>query len=99
MSHDRHKRFLLELEQKGTVIEALKDRQLEVFKEEYSVYLGGFKDTEIGKLYRTLPNSSFLDDKSTYEKCSNAGREYAQRTGEISFVDYVGGNDGYKESI
>lgn len=68
LSHDRHDRFLLELEQKGTVIEALKDRQLEVFKHEYSVYLGGFKDTEIGKLYRTLPNSSFLDDKSTYEK-------------------------------
>lgn len=68
LSHDRHEKFLGELETKSSAIDALKERKMEVFKEEYSLYLTGFNETEILKLYSKLPNSSYLDDKSTYEK-------------------------------
>lgn len=38
------------------------------FKETYSLYLVGFNDAEVRKVYNTLPASSFTDDKSTFEK-------------------------------
>lgn len=68
LSHDKHEKFLTELESKASVIDELKERKMEVFKEEYSLYLLGFSEKEIIKLYNRLPNSSYLDDKSTYEK-------------------------------
>lgn len=68
LSHDKHKKFLAELDTKAAAITALKERKMEVFKEEYSLYLTGFSEKEISKLYSKLPNSSYLDDKSTYEK-------------------------------
>ena len=73
LSHDRHEKFLTELEAKSSAIDALKERKMEVFKEEYSIYLTGFSEKEILKLYSKLPGSSYLDDKSTYEK--NISRE------------------------
>lgn len=68
LSHDKHQKFLVELERKAAVITALKERKMEAFKEEYSLYITGFSEKEVAKLYSKLPNSSYLDDKSTYEK-------------------------------
>lgn len=73
LSHDKHEKFLVELETKASAITALKERKMEVFREEYSLYLVGFSEKEIGKLYSKLPNSSYTDDKSVYEK--NINRE------------------------
>lgn len=68
LSHDKHEKFLAELKAKSSLIDALKERKMDVFKEEYSLYLTGFSEKEILKLYSKLPSSSYLDDKSTYEK-------------------------------
>lgn len=68
LSHDKRQRFLVELETKASIIVALRERKMDVFKEEYSLYLSGFSEKEITKLYSKLPNSSYTDDKATYEK-------------------------------
>jgi hypothetical protein len=68
LSHDKHTKFLYELETKTTVIAALKERKMDIFREEYSLYITGFSEKEIAKLYSKLPNSSFTDDKATFEK-------------------------------
>lgn len=68
LSYDKHEKFLAELEAKSSAIDALKEHKMNVFKEEYSLYLIGFSEKEILKLYSKLPGSSYLDDRSTYEK-------------------------------
>ena len=68
ISHEKHEKFLNELTEKNSVISSLKDEKITIFAEEYSVYLKGFNDTEIKKVYNKLPASSFMDDKSTFEK-------------------------------
>ena len=68
LPNDKHDKFLAELETKSSTINTLKDIKMEVFKDEYSIYIKGFNDKEISKLYSKLPGSSFIDDKSTYEK-------------------------------
>ena len=74
LPHEKHERFLNELETKAALITAFKERKMEMFREEYSLYVGGFSEKEILKLYSKLPNSSFTDDKSTFEKhiCAEA---------------------------
>jgi len=68
LSHDKHAKFLHELETKTSVISELKERKMDVFREEYSIYITGFSEKEVAKLYSKLPNSSFTDDKATFEK-------------------------------
>ena len=68
LSHDKHEKFLAELEAKSSAVDSLKERKMDVFQEEYSLYLTGFSEKEILKLYSKLPSSSYLDDRSTYEK-------------------------------
>lgn len=68
LAHDRHEKFLYELETKTAVISALKERKMDVFREEYSLYITGFNEKEVAKLYSKLPSSSFTDDKATFEK-------------------------------
>lgn len=84
LSHDKHEKFLAELEVKASAIDALKKRKMDVFKEEYAIYLAGFGEKEILKLYSKLPGSSYLDDKSAYEQ--NMSREAdAIRMGQERF--------------
>lgn len=68
LPHEKHAKFLNELDTKAANITALKERKMELFREEYSLYIAGFSDKEVLKLYSRLPNSSFIDDKSTFEK-------------------------------
>lgn len=68
LPHEKHAKFLNELDDKAVIIAALKERKMEIFREEYSLYIAGFSDKEVLKLYSRLPNSSFIDDKSTFEK-------------------------------
>lgn len=68
LSHDKHEKFLIEMETKASAIAGLKKRKMEVFQEEYSIYITGFSEKEINKLYSKLPNSSYLDNQSVYEK-------------------------------
>lgn len=75
LSHDKHKKFLNELETKNFIIASLKDHKMEIFVEEYSLYVTGFSEKEISKLYSRLPNSSFTDDKATFEKNISAESE------------------------
>lgn len=68
ISHEKHEKFLAELTEKASIISALKEEKIAIFKETYSLYLVGFNDAEVRKVYNTLPASSFTDDKSTFEK-------------------------------
>ena len=68
ISHEKHEKFLAELTVKASIISALKEEKISIFKETYSLYLVGFNDAEVRKVYNTLPASSFTDDKSTFEK-------------------------------
>jgi len=68
LPHEKHAKFFNELDTKAAIIAALKERKMELFCEEYSLYINGFSEKEVLKLYSKLPNSSFTDDKSTFEK-------------------------------
>lgn len=68
ISYEKHEKFLHEITEKASVISNLKDEKVSIFSEEYSIYLNGFNDTEIKKVYNKLPATSFTDDKSTFEK-------------------------------
>ncbi len=68
ISHEKHEKFLVEITEKSSAISALKEEKIAIFKEAYSLYLVGFNDTEVRKVYNKLPASSFTDDKSSFEK-------------------------------
>ena len=68
ISHEKHEKFLHEITEKASVISNLKNEKVSIFSEEYSIYLNGFNDTEIKKVYNKLPATSFTDDKSPFEK-------------------------------
>lgn len=68
ISHEKHEKFLAEITEKASAISVLKEEKIAIFTEAYSLYLVGFNDTEVRKVYNKLPASSFIDDKSTFEK-------------------------------
>ena len=72
ISHDKHENFLAEITDKAAVISALQADIIAIFTDTYSLYLDGFDDAEIKKVYTKLPASSFTDDKSTFEKYVSA---------------------------
>ena len=82
ISHEKHEKFLFEITEKSSVISALERKKIAIFKEEYSVYLVGFNDEEVKKVYNNLPHSSFIDDKSTFEKNVSAISEEVRREQE-----------------
>lgn len=75
LPYDRCQKFLLELETKTEIIAAVKEKRVEIFKDEYSIYIGGFSEEDISKLYNALPGTSFMDDRSAYERKVQAEAE------------------------
>ena len=82
ISHEKHEKFLHEITTKASVIANLKDEKIAIFSEEYSIYLKGFNDTEVKKVYNKLPATSFMDDKSTFEKNVSAISDEVRREQE-----------------
>lgn len=68
LPHDKRRSFLHQLEQHGNEISTLSSKKKTVFTEAYQIYLAGFSQDDIDKLYAQLPDNSFLSDKSTFEK-------------------------------
>lgn len=66
LSYEKREGFLKELEEKYDTISSLKEKALEVFKDEYSAYLIGFDDNDITKLICQLSSNSFRLQDSQY---------------------------------
>lgn len=68
LPHEKRPMFLGELEKKGSLFKEFVDNIRVTFSDIYSVYLNGFSEGDIEKLYAKLPAKSFTDDRSTFER-------------------------------
>lgn len=68
LAHDKRKLFLQQLEQHMSALVALSEDKKSIFADVYRLYLAGFSQADIDKLYAQLPDTSFASDKSTFEK-------------------------------
>ena len=68
LAHDKRVSFLQQLEQHGANITSLNNEKKAIFSGVYQVHLVGFSQADIDKLYALLPDTSFVSDKSTFEK-------------------------------
>ena len=68
ISHDKREAFLEQLVTKAGALKDVLDRKKDIFAEIYSTYTDGFGAADIKKLYDKLPKSSFMGDKSAFEK-------------------------------
>lgn len=68
LAHDKRLAFLQQLEQHRAEIASLGGEKKSIFADAYQIYLAGFSQADIDKLYAQLPEASFVSDKSTFEK-------------------------------
>ena len=68
ISHDKREAFLEQLVTKAGALKDVLGRKKDIFAEIYSTYTDGFGAADIKKLYDKLPKSSFMGDKSAFEK-------------------------------
>jgi hypothetical protein len=67
LAYDKRATFLFELISSTDVFLDFLATKMDVFKNVYSYYLTGFSENEIGKLYASLPTTSFKMEKPEFE--------------------------------
>ena len=64
---DKRQNFLDEMIAQAEIISTLREKIIDIYKNDYAVYTAGLSDEEITEVMSSMSNSSFMNDNSSFE--------------------------------
>lgn len=72
ITDDKREAFYDELTSNTDLIANLREKTIDIYKNDYAVYTAGLSDDELRAVMSAMPNASFMSDNSTFETALKA---------------------------